>query len=240
MWAKWMVQALHGKGNVIYLGGPAGNPVGAAQLADIVKVFAKHPGMKLLTGNKNCAGHQLGSGDGAEGDRGAACQVPEDRRHHRQLRHRRAGGDPGVPGGRPQARPGRGARRERALLPVPVDASRRRSPDRDDLDAQLARPDRGPQGDRRGRGAPEQRAQPHHSCRSSRTRCQRQGVPCNPKARPGLLPVRQASRPPGSRSTGRSASARDRSPRRSPPHGRRQDVPGRRRPQRRDLRGARG
>jgi ribose transport system substrate-binding protein len=51
IWAQWMVKALHGHGNVIYTGGPAGNPVGAAQLAAIVKVFASHPGMKLLTGN---------------------------------------------------------------------------------------------------------------------------------------------------------------------------------------------
>ena len=51
LWANWMVKALHGHGNVIYTGGPAGNPVGADQLAAIVKVFAKHPGMKLLTGN---------------------------------------------------------------------------------------------------------------------------------------------------------------------------------------------
>jgi ribose transport system substrate-binding protein len=50
-WANWMVEALHGKGNVIYTGGPAGNPVGAEQLASIVKVFKSHPGMKLLTGN---------------------------------------------------------------------------------------------------------------------------------------------------------------------------------------------
>ena len=51
LWAQWMVQALHGKGNVIYTGGPAGNPVGAEQLAAVVKVFAKHPKMHLLTGN---------------------------------------------------------------------------------------------------------------------------------------------------------------------------------------------
>jgi ribose transport system substrate-binding protein len=50
-WANWMVQALHGKGNVIYTGGPAGNPVGAEQLAAIVAVFKAHPGMKLLTGD---------------------------------------------------------------------------------------------------------------------------------------------------------------------------------------------
>jgi ribose transport system substrate-binding protein len=53
MWANWMVQALHGKGNVIFLGGPAGSPVGEGQLKAIVAVFAKHPGMKLLTGNSS-------------------------------------------------------------------------------------------------------------------------------------------------------------------------------------------
>jgi ribose transport system substrate-binding protein len=53
LWAQWMAKALHGKGNVIYTGGPAGNPVGAAQLAAVVAVFKKYPGLKLLTGNKD-------------------------------------------------------------------------------------------------------------------------------------------------------------------------------------------
>ena len=53
LWAEWMVKALHGKGTVIYTGGPAGNPVGASPLAAIVKVFAKHPGMRLLTGKSS-------------------------------------------------------------------------------------------------------------------------------------------------------------------------------------------
>ena len=53
LWAQWMVKALHGKGNVIYTGGPAGNPVGASQLAAVVAVFKKYPGMKLLTGTKD-------------------------------------------------------------------------------------------------------------------------------------------------------------------------------------------
>jgi ribose transport system substrate-binding protein len=51
VWANWMVKALHGKGNVVFTGGPAANPVGAGQLANIVKVFKKYPGMKLLTGS---------------------------------------------------------------------------------------------------------------------------------------------------------------------------------------------
>jgi ribose transport system substrate-binding protein len=53
LWAQWMVKALHGKGNVVYTGGPAGNPVGASQLAAVVAVFKSHPGMKLLTGTKS-------------------------------------------------------------------------------------------------------------------------------------------------------------------------------------------
>jgi ribose transport system substrate-binding protein len=50
MWANWMVKTLGGKGNVVFLGGPAGNPVTTGQLKSVVAVFAKHPGMKLLTG----------------------------------------------------------------------------------------------------------------------------------------------------------------------------------------------
>jgi ribose transport system substrate-binding protein len=53
MWANWMVKLLDGKGNVVFLGGPAGNPVTSGQLKSIVKVFAKHPGMKLLTGKSS-------------------------------------------------------------------------------------------------------------------------------------------------------------------------------------------
>lgn len=50
IWAKWMVEALHGKGNVAYLGGPAGNPVGMQALGAMVKVFKANPGIKLITG----------------------------------------------------------------------------------------------------------------------------------------------------------------------------------------------
>ena len=151
MWANWMVKALHGKGNVIYTGGPAGNPVGADQLATIVKVFAKYPGMNLLTGNDELAGHELGSGDGAEGHGGAARQVPEDRRHHLELRHRRARERSGVPGGRAQARPDRDARRERALLPLQVreDAPSSRS--------RRSRPATGSAGSRPARRSPRPR-----------------------------------------------------------------------------------
>lgn len=53
LWAQWMVKALGGKGNVVFIGGPAGNPVTAGQLKSIVTVFAQNPGMTLLTGDKD-------------------------------------------------------------------------------------------------------------------------------------------------------------------------------------------
>jgi ribose transport system substrate-binding protein len=55
LFANWMVNQLHGSGNVIELGGPAGNPVSAEELVAVVKVFKAHPGMKLLTGDSNWA-----------------------------------------------------------------------------------------------------------------------------------------------------------------------------------------
>jgi len=55
IWAQWMAGVLHGKGNVAYLGGPAGNPVGMDALANMVKVFKKYPGIKLITGNTGFA-----------------------------------------------------------------------------------------------------------------------------------------------------------------------------------------
>lgn len=55
LWAQWMVKQLHGHGNVIFTGGPAGNAVGAEQLAAIDKVFAKYPKIHLLTGKNSFA-----------------------------------------------------------------------------------------------------------------------------------------------------------------------------------------
>lgn len=55
LWGQWMVKALHGHGNVIFTGGPAGNAVGAEQLQGVVQAFKKHPGMHLLTGTNSFA-----------------------------------------------------------------------------------------------------------------------------------------------------------------------------------------
>jgi ribose transport system substrate-binding protein len=55
MWGNWMVHALHGKGNVIFLGGPAGNSATSEFFSAVVAVFAKHHGIKLLTGTTSWA-----------------------------------------------------------------------------------------------------------------------------------------------------------------------------------------
>ncbi len=48
--ADWMTEALGGQGKVVFLGGPAGNPVSVATLAGVKESFDKNPGMELLTG----------------------------------------------------------------------------------------------------------------------------------------------------------------------------------------------
>lgn len=55
LFASWMVKALHGHGNVIVLGGPAGNPVSASLLSGVVSGLKGHPGIHILTGTKDWA-----------------------------------------------------------------------------------------------------------------------------------------------------------------------------------------
>lgn len=52
-WANWMVEALNGEGNVVFLGGFAGSQVGVQQLNGINSVFDDEPGITLLTGRDN-------------------------------------------------------------------------------------------------------------------------------------------------------------------------------------------
>ncbi|MFI7437404.1 substrate-binding domain-containing protein [Micromonospora haikouensis] len=50
VWAKWMIDRLGPDGgNIVMLGGPAGNPVSQAHLSGIKKVLAGAPQVKLLT-----------------------------------------------------------------------------------------------------------------------------------------------------------------------------------------------
>lgn len=48
--ANWMAKALNGKGNVVFLGGPAGNSVSATTLRGIHDALRNYPHIKLLTG----------------------------------------------------------------------------------------------------------------------------------------------------------------------------------------------
>jgi hypothetical protein len=132
MWANWMVKALHGKGNVVFTGGPAGNPVGLGQLKNIVRVFAKYPKMHLLTGKTSFG---VTNWDPATAQKLGAAEA------------------------RPHGRAGR-QRALLPLQGHEEDAAE--VPDRDDLEPQLAGSDRGPQGDCRRRGDQELGAGPDH------------------------------------------------------------------------------
>lgn len=49
-WAEWVAKALNGEGNVVFLGGPAGNPVSGNALKGVEDTFKKYPKLTLLTG----------------------------------------------------------------------------------------------------------------------------------------------------------------------------------------------
>jgi ribose transport system substrate-binding protein len=53
--ADWVVKAIHDKGDVVFLGGPAGNPVSASTLEGLHDTFKDHPNINLLTGYKDWA-----------------------------------------------------------------------------------------------------------------------------------------------------------------------------------------
>ncbi|MCW2954675.1 MAG: hypothetical protein JWQ48_3845 [Conexibacter sp.] len=49
-WGEWMARTLRDRGNVVFLGGPAGNAVDKNTLAGALDVFKQYPNMKMLTG----------------------------------------------------------------------------------------------------------------------------------------------------------------------------------------------
>lgn len=49
LWAEWLVKQLHGKGRIAMLSGIAGVPTAEYQKAAAEKVFAKHPGIQVVT-----------------------------------------------------------------------------------------------------------------------------------------------------------------------------------------------
>jgi ribose transport system substrate-binding protein len=48
LWTQWMAKQLKGKGNIIWLGGPAGNPVDAGEIKGMYEVLKQYPNMKVL------------------------------------------------------------------------------------------------------------------------------------------------------------------------------------------------
>jgi ribose transport system substrate-binding protein len=49
VWARWFAKTLHGRGNIVFLGGTPGNPVTAAEAVGFKRVLKDYPGLKLLT-----------------------------------------------------------------------------------------------------------------------------------------------------------------------------------------------
>lgn len=48
LWTEWMAKQLNGKGNILYLGGPAGNPVDAGEIKGMYESLKAYPNMKVL------------------------------------------------------------------------------------------------------------------------------------------------------------------------------------------------
>jgi ribose transport system substrate-binding protein len=49
-WAGWLFKTMGGKGNVLYLGGPAGNAVDTGVLSGVSQVLKQYPNIHMLTG----------------------------------------------------------------------------------------------------------------------------------------------------------------------------------------------
>jgi ribose transport system substrate-binding protein len=47
-WATWLAKSMNGKGNVLYLGGPAGNAVDRGEITGVQAALKDYPGIKLL------------------------------------------------------------------------------------------------------------------------------------------------------------------------------------------------
>lgn len=48
LWTEWMGKQLNGKGNILWLGGPAGNPVDAGEIKGMYEALKAFPNMKVL------------------------------------------------------------------------------------------------------------------------------------------------------------------------------------------------
>jgi ribose transport system substrate-binding protein len=48
LWTDWMAKQLNSKGNILWLGGPAGNPVDAGEIKGMYEALKAYPNMKVL------------------------------------------------------------------------------------------------------------------------------------------------------------------------------------------------
>lgn len=48
LWTDWVAKQLDSKGNILYLGGPAGNPVDAGEIKGMYEALEKYPDLKVL------------------------------------------------------------------------------------------------------------------------------------------------------------------------------------------------
>lgn len=51
-WAEWIARQVGERGDVVFLGGPAGNAVDRDTLAGALETFEQYPGMRMLTGDR--------------------------------------------------------------------------------------------------------------------------------------------------------------------------------------------
>jgi ABC-type sugar transport system substrate-binding protein len=152
-WAEWTAKAIGGKGNVVFLGGPAGNPVSANSLAGIKTAMAKYPGITMLTGYDDWH-HELGRRAPPEDSDWTPGEISTGRRHHqRQRRFHRSRGPTRVRGGKQAARSHRDPRGQRVRLRI--QQAQARKPEAriwDLVGSHLDGPGRRAQGDRRRTG----------------------------------------------------------------------------------------
>ena len=154
-WAEWTAKAIGGKGNVVFLGGPAGNPVSANSLAGIKTAMAKYPGITMLTGYDDWP---ITNWDAALLQKtltGTPGEISAGRRHHQRQRRLHGPRSPsGVRGGKQAARSDRDARGQRVRLRI--QQAQARKPEtriRDLVGSHLDGPSGRAQGDR-GRARP--------------------------------------------------------------------------------------
>ena len=114
-------------------------------------VFKKYPGLKLLTGAKDWPVTNWDPATAQKITSALLAKYPKIDGIISNYGTDAPGQRSRVPGRGPQARPGHDARRERAELPLQEERHRAV----DHLVAQLARPHRGTEGDRRGGGPAE-------------------------------------------------------------------------------------